>query len=164
MVRVTLLTASLAAVLFGVEVAGMAQPAAAQSLPQVEPAPQSAPVEVTDDQLDQFVSAYEAVQTIQDEIRADMVAAVEAEGLTVDEFNMIAQAMQTPNSPEVPPQQAEPFMAAAEQVAAIQVTAQEEIEAAIEAEDLAVEEFEQILQLAQQDPALQEQINQRLQQ
>lgn len=54
-------------------------------------------------------------------------------------------------------------MAAVEQVAAIQADVRGEITAAIEAENLTVGEFEQILLMVQQDPGLQEQINQRLQ-
>lgn len=157
--RGTLIPGSLMAVLLGV---GAVSPLA---MAQVVPPPaQPAPVEVTDEQLDRFVSAYQALQVIQQENQAEMLAAVEAEGLTVDEFNAMAQTMQSPAGADaLPPQQAEPFMAAAEQVSAIRADVRDEMAAAIQAESLTIEEFEQILMMARQDPMLQEQINQRLQ-
>jgi len=47
-------------------------------------------------------------------------------------------------------------------VTAIQTDVQAEMQAAIQAEDLTIAEFEQIFAMAQQDPALQQQIIQRL--
>ena len=62
------------------------------------------------------VDAYEAIQTIQQAVQADLVAAVEAQGLTVDDYNAIAASQQSPEAAaEVPPEQAEQFSAAAEQ-------------------------------------------------
>lgn len=100
---------------------------------------------------------------IRQETQSELIAAVEAEGLTVEEFNAIAEVQQSPEAAsEVAPDQAEKFNAAVEQLSVIQAEAQAEIEAAIEAERLTVEEFEQILALAQQDPALRAEITQRL--
>ncbi|MBW4485040.1 MAG: DUF4168 domain-containing protein [Tildeniella torsiva UHER 1998/13D] len=154
-----------ATLLLGVPAAAVAQeqeaPAAAQ---QEAPAPaQVAPVEVSETQIDQFVSAYQAIQTIQQAVQADLVAAVEAQGLTVDDYNAIAASQQSPEAAaEVPPEQAEQFSAAAEQVATLREGARTEMQAAIEAEALTVEEFEQIMAQAQADPALQQVIVERL--
>ncbi len=158
MLNATRLTSSFVAVLLGLGAVGMAQPAVAQLPPSTQPAP----AEVTDEQIDQFARAYLAVQTIQQEIQTEMVAAVEAEGLTVDEFNAMAQTLQASGGSELPPEQAESFMAAADQMATIQSSVREDMAAAIQAENLTVEEFDQILLMAQQDPSLLEQINQRL--
>lgn len=160
MKRGALIPGSLIAVLFGVGAISVSPSAVAQLPPPTQPAPLES---VTGEQLDQFVSAYQAIQVIQQETQAEMLAAVEAEGLTVDEFNAIAQTMQSPTGADLPPQQAEPFVAAAEQVSAIQADGRNEMAAAIQAESLTIGEFEQILLMAQQDPMLQEQINQRLQ-
>ena len=71
---------------------------------------QSAPVEdVTDEKLDRFVSAYQIIQGIQQETQSEMLAAVEAEGLTGAEFNAIAQTMQSPAGANIPSQQVEQF-------------------------------------------------------
>ncbi|MBE9140489.1 DUF4168 domain-containing protein [Nodosilinea sp. LEGE 07088] len=154
----TLLKGLLAATLI------LGAPAAAVAQEQTEPAPsQAAPIEVSENQIDNFVSAYQAIQNIQQAVQPEIVAAVEAEGLTVDDYNAIAAAQQSPDTAaDIDPTQAEQFAAATEQIAALQANAGQEMEAAIEAEDLTVDEFEQILAQAQQDPALQQAITERL--
>lgn len=157
--KAILVSSSIAAILFGGMSAAVAVPTVAQS-----PMPaQSESVNVTDEQLDSFASAYTEIVTIQDESTAEIVAAVEAEGFTIEEFQAIAQTL---NSPEgaaaIPSEQAEQFASAAEAVTTIQTDAEAEMQAAIQAEDLTVAEFEQIFAMAQQDPALQQQIIQRL--
>lgn len=139
-------------------------PAAAVAQGQEAPAPaQAAPVEVSETQIDRFVSAYQAIQTIQQSVQAELVAAVEAEGLTVDDYNAIAEAQQSPETvAEVAPDQAAQFAAAVEQVVALREAAREEMQAAIVAEDLSIDEFEQIMAQAQQDPTLQAKIAERL--
>jgi len=160
MKRGILIPGSLMVVLWGVGAVNVSPSAVAQL-----PSPtQSAPVEdVTDEKLDRFVSAYQIIQGIQQETQSEMLAAVEAEGLTGAEFNAIAQTMQSPAGANIPSQQVEQFMAAVEQVSAIQSDARDEAVAAIQAERFTIGEFEQILLMAQQNPTLQEQINQRLQ-
>lgn len=141
-------------------------PAAAVAQDQEAPAPapaQVAPAEVSETQIDRFVSAYQAIQTIQQAVQADLVAAVEAQGLTVDDYNAIAESQQSPEAAAaVPPEQSGQFAAAAEQVATLREGARTEMQAAIEAEALTIEEFEQIMAQAQQDPALQQVIVERL--
>ncbi|NMF83334.1 DUF4168 domain-containing protein [Nodosilinea sp. P-1105] len=149
----------------------IAAPAAAvaqqpETAPQPEMAPQPTPepqVELSPAQIDSFVNAYQAIQMIQQEVQADLVAAVEAEGLSVDDYNAIAESQQSPEAAaEIPAEQTEQFAAAVEQVSTIRASARDDMEAAIQAQDLTIEEFEQILTQAQQDPALQQEINQRL--
>ncbi|WP_035991573.1 DUF4168 domain-containing protein [Leptolyngbya sp. KIOST-1] len=157
MLKAALLSGSLAAVLLGLSAAVLPAPGLAQA-----PAPQTTPLDLDDDQLDRFVSALQSVRGIEQATQAAIVAAVEAEGLTMDEFNRLVQTLQESNGAELPPPQVAPFRTAAEQVVAIQSAGYETMAAAIQAEDLTVEEFDQILYQAQRDPVLLEQINQRL--
>lgn len=158
----TLLKSLLAATLMlGVPAAAIAQ---GQETPTpAEPAQSDlAPIEVSESQINRFANAYRAIQTIQQVTQAELVAAVEAEGLTVDDYNAIAQSQQSPDVAEIPAEQAEQFAAAATQVATLRQAAREDMQAAILAEELTITEFEQILAQAQQDPALQEAIVERL--
>jgi len=159
MKKAILVSSSIATVLVGSLSAAWAAPSVAQA-----PVPaQSEPLNITDEQLDSFANAYLEIVAIQDESQAEVVAAVEAEGFTVEEFQAIAETL---NSPEgavaIPPEQEEQFISAAEAVTAIQTDVQAEMQAAIQAEDLTIAEFEQIFAMAQQDPDLQQQIIQRL--
>ena len=151
----TLLKSLLAATLI------LGAPAAAIAQAQETAAPTQ--IEVSEGQIDRFVSAYLAIHAIQQEVQAELVAAVEAEGLTVDDYNAIAESQQAPTAEtEVSPEQAEQFAAAVEQVTTLREGARQEMQAAIAAEALTIDEFEQILAQAQQDPALRAQISQRL--
>lgn len=152
-----------ATLLLGVPAAAVAQEQESPAPAEAQAAPaEAAPAEISETQIDRFVSAYQAIQTIQQAVQADLVAAVEAQGLTVDDYNAIAASQQTPEAAAVPPEQAEQFAAAAEQVATLREGARTEMQAAIEAESLSIEEFEQIMAQAQQDPALQQVIVERL--
>ncbi|TVQ19347.1 MAG: DUF4168 domain-containing protein [Leptolyngbya sp. DLM2.Bin15] len=154
-------SALISMVLIGAPGAGTAF--AQETLPSQPPQAAPASPEVSDSQIDSFVSAYQSIQQVQSQAQQEMIAALEAEGLTVEEFQMIAQAQQSPEpSSSVSPEQAEQLAAAAEQISAIEASAQEDIQLAIQAEGLTPEEFNQILALVQQDPALQEKINQQL--
>ncbi|MBE9080074.1 DUF4168 domain-containing protein [Romeria aff. gracilis LEGE 07310] len=137
-------------------------PTEAQQIDPAEPTPPQA-MELSESQIDGFVSAYQAIQAIRAETQPQLIAAIEAEGLTIDQFNAIAQTQQTPEATtEIPSDQAEQFSAASEQVDDIRAGARADMEQAIQAEGLTVEEFEQIFAMAQQDPELQQQIIQRL--
>ncbi|WP_081972503.1 DUF4168 domain-containing protein [Leptolyngbya sp. KIOST-1] len=157
----TVLNSLLAAtLLLGVPAAAIAQ---GQEAPAPAQAEQPTQVEVSEGQIDRFVSAYQSIQAIQEAVQAELVAAVEAEGLTVDDYNAIAESQQSPETAaEVPAEQAEQFAAAAAQVTTLRQGAREEMQAAIAAEEMTIEEFEQILTQAQQDPALQQAIVERL--
>ncbi|MFH7241252.1 MAG: DUF4168 domain-containing protein [Spirulina sp.] len=124
------------------------------------PAPQT---QLSESQIDRFVSAYQAIQAIQEEIQPDLIMAVESQGLSVEDYNRIAEAQQSPEmAANIPADETEQFAAAVEQVRAIRAEAQAEMETAIQAENLTPEEFGQILTLAQQDPQVQAIISERL--
>ncbi|WP_008316841.1 DUF4168 domain-containing protein [Leptolyngbya sp. PCC 6406] len=158
MVTSKLLRGSLAALLL------IGFPSAGAALAQTqEPLPQQPQIQVSGGQIDLFVNAYKAIQQIQQDIQPELVAAVEAEGLTVEEFNTIAQAQQAPETAEqVPPEQVQQFAQASEQVVELQQAARADMQEAIQAEGLTLEEFDAILEAAQQDPTLRAEINQRL--
>lgn len=124
------------------------------------PTPQT---QLSDSQIDRFVSAYQAIQAIQAEVQSDLIMAVEAQGLSVEDYNRIAAAQQSPETAAtIPTDEAEQFAAAVGQVRAIRAEAQAEMETAIQAENLTPEEFGQILTLAQQDPQVQAILRERL--
>lgn len=63
---------------------------------QTQPAqPQVEAIEPTDEQLDAFAAATIDIVQIQEAAQKQMQAAVEEAGLTIEEYNQIAQAAQT---------------------------------------------------------------------
>ena len=119
-VRKSLLTLSIAAAL-GVSGAVMAQQEYQQEQQQdpqqqqQQQPPEQEPIDVSDEQLDQFVEAQEAIMGIQEDFSArlenvedpeeaqaiqaeandEMTAAVEETGMSIEEYNEIAMAIQT---------------------------------------------------------------------
>lgn len=68
----------------------------AQPETQTQPAmPQVEAIEPTDEQLDAFAAATIDIVQIQETAQQQMQAAVEEAGLTIEEYNQIAQAAQT---------------------------------------------------------------------
>lgn len=150
------LTGTVAAILL----MGASGGAALAQAPEPAPTPQA---QLSETQIDSFVSAYRAIQAIQEEAQSDLIMAVESQGLSVEDYNRIAEAQQSPDmAAEIPAEETEQFVAAVEQVRTIRTEAQAEMEAAIQAESLTLEEFGQILTLAQQDPQVQAAISERL--
>ncbi len=67
-----------------------------EQAPQTQPAqPQVEAIEPTDEQLDAFAAATIDIVQIQETAQQQMQAAVEEAGLTIEEYNGIAQAAQT---------------------------------------------------------------------
>jgi hypothetical protein len=115
--------------------------------------------------VERFANAYTAIQDTQAEAEAKMVAAVEAEGLTLEEFNSLVAAAAQQNSDvstTMPAETAEQFDSAIEQIIAIRTDAQSEMQSEIVAEGLEIETFNTILEQARGDLELQERIRAEL--
>lgn len=119
----------------------------------------------TDREINDFANAYRSIQTIKQDAEADMVEAVEAEGLSVEQFNTIVDnqldtegATLTETSKEEEAQ----FEAAVDSIIAIRQSAELEMQSAIENEGISVEKFNQIIDQASQDEALKQQISNQL--
>lgn len=136
-----------------------ALPAAADPVPQA----QDPAAEVSAANVERFANAYAAIQDTQAVAEAKMIAAVEAEGLTLEEFNSLVAAQQSSDvSTTMPAETAEQFDSAIEQIIAIRTDAQAEMQSEITAEGLEIEEFNSILEQARGDLELQERIRAEL--
>ncbi len=138
------------------------QTPAEQNNPAVTPEKNTS-IEVNDEEIQSFASAFEVVQTIQGESRQKMVEAIEEQGLTIKEYNELLRQQQQPESNDsqasnVSAQKQEQFQQADAQIEQIEKEAQAEIETAITNEGLQVERFQQIWIAVRQDPELQQQV------
>lgn len=123
----------------------------------------SSPTEVSATDIERFANAYQSIRETQEEAEAQMIAAVEAEGLSLEEFNALVAAQDNPEeSQPIPAETAAQFDSAIEQIVAIREDAQSEMEAEILAEGLEIAEFNAILEQAQEDEDLQQQIRSEL--
>ncbi|MFP4298651.1 MAG: DUF4168 domain-containing protein [Spirulinaceae cyanobacterium] len=132
--------------------------------PPMTEAPQA---NVNEEDLQRFVVAMTQVQTIQQDAESQMLEAVEEQGLTVERFNTLAQVQQNPETQaevNVSPEEDRQFQQAIQEITTIRQEAENEMEAAVQREGLEVEEFNEIALVVQQNPSLQQQVMEMMQQ
>ncbi|NJL83232.1 MAG: DUF4168 domain-containing protein [Chloroflexaceae bacterium] len=140
-----------------------AQETAPQPVEPVET--EAAPAQVETAELEKFANALKAIQTLQKESQEEMVQAIEGQGLSQERFGEILDVQQAPESqPETPPspEELEKFEKAQTEISTIQDNTRQEMEQAVTAEGLEVERFKQIFASVQQNPELQQQVQQYL--
>jgi hypothetical protein len=121
----------------------------------------------TDKEISDFANAYRSIQSIKQDAEAEMVEAVEAEGLSVEQFNAIVdnqidnETGELSNTSEAETAQ---FESAVDSIIAIRQNAELDMESAIQNEGISVERFNQIIDQASQDDALKQQISDQLSQ
>lgn len=120
---------------------------------------------VSDAQLSKFAKAFTGIQAISQNAQQEMTQVVEKEGMEIQRFNEIYQANLDPQMEvdltEEEEQQHKNIIAEVEK---LQVSVQQEMEQAIAAQGLSIEEYESIIAQLQADPALQERLRASLQQ
>ncbi|MEX2641215.1 MAG: DUF4168 domain-containing protein [Balneolales bacterium] len=142
---------------------------AAQAQFQQE-APQQEPIEVSDGELDTFVEGLVKAQEVQNDSQMKMIELVEDDGLGVEKFNEIHEAMTIAmqsgeEEPEVEAssEEMESYHELSSRIEEISMEADEEITSAIEDEGMEMPRFQEILAAVQTDPELQQQIQQKMQ-
>ena len=119
----------------------------------------------TDEELEKFAGAVMQVMTIQQEGQGEMIGIIEEHGMTVERFNEIMmQAQEMPlEQVEATEEEKETYLEVIEMIDEIQIGLEEELVEAIEEEGLSIEKYEEIMQEYQQNPELQQLIQQMLQ-
>jgi hypothetical protein len=139
-------------------------PTEAEPASPVQAQPQPA-AEVSSEDIEKFARAIAQLQTIQQETQTELLQIVEGQGLTPDRFNQIAEAQQNPQAAtdvEISDEELQSFEQAANESTAVRQQTQTRFQEAVQAEGLEVEQFNQILAAVQQDPALQQEVEQIL--
>lgn len=109
-----------------------------------------------------FVKAYQAIQTIRDEAEEKMAAAIAAEGLTIDEFNTLADQAFAGNLPSPEEDATQKFEAAIERIAILREEAEDVMTTAIEKAGISVNRFNEILEQSDKDSELYERIGNQI--
>ncbi len=117
--------------------------------------------EFTDDEIRMFASAVKAAEEVQQDSHQKIQDAIEAEGMTMQEFNQTHQKMQNPDVDVNPEKQAK-FENAFQKVNQIQAETDGKIREEIEEAGLDYEKYHQIMNAYRQDPELQQKVNEHL--
>lgn len=123
-------------------------------------------IDVTSNEIDQFVEAAIKAQDAQMEAQQEMIDVVDEEGISVETYNQIAQAVQMGQPVEdidVTAEQLEQYDRASELIEEIEETLRSNIEEVVENTGMDFERFQEINMAAQQDPALRQQIEEKMQ-
>lgn len=122
--------------------------------------------EVTDEELNRFVTALQTVQEIQIETQATMSEAIEAQGMTEQRFSEIHNAQRNPEidlTAEITEAEEETYEAVLAQLISLQRGAQEEMQDAVASEGFNVQRFNEIIMAIQQDQELAQRVQEMLQ-
>lgn len=120
-------------------------------------------VDVTDEELREFVNVSMVAQEIQMGAQTDMVDVVEQEGLDVETYNLIAESRyneQPDENLDVSDEEIEKYESASAAVSELERELDQEMTEAIEDEGMSRERFMELNMALQQDPELQERVQQ----
>lgn len=116
-------------------------------------------------ELEQFAELIAKLYTIDQQTTEQIVSIIEKEGMSVDRFNAIVKwkkdPQQTPN-PSVSDAEMESFKKSVTKIAQLQEQADTKIKEVFQSQGLQVERFNQILEAVREDPNLQNQVQQIL--
>ncbi len=118
----------------------------------------------SDDELQQFANAVVQVISIQQEGQNEMIAAIEDNDMNVQRFNEInMQAQQMPlEDVEATEEELENFQKANEAVEQVQIELESVLIGSIEDEGLSIEKYEEIMAEYQQNPELQQRVQEMM--
>ncbi len=119
--------------------------------------------DLSDEQLQAFVNSANRVMAIHEEAEEKMVQTIEEHNLDVETFNQILQARQTEQVPEADPEKVEAFQKAFPEVLNEQQRVNAKIEASLQEEGLDIQTYENIMMAYQQDPEVQQRVNELIQ-
>ncbi|TVQ96091.1 MAG: DUF4168 domain-containing protein [Spirochaetaceae bacterium] len=126
----------------------------------------SGPIEVSDGELRQFVTALQDVEAVQQVVQSEMIAALDDHEISVERFNELYQAQHDPSFDITTPasqEEQDRFALAERDLQGIQQEGQAEMLSAVAEGGLDVERFNQIYVALTQDPNLQQRIQRMLQ-
>lgn len=127
---------------------------------------QAAEVDLSDEEMEQFVEAIVKAQELQMESQEEMMDIVEGEGISVEMYNQITQAQQMGQSEEDIDASAEDmqnYNNALEKIMEVEERLEPQMVEAIEETGMDMERYQEINMAVQQDPELQQRIQQELQ-
>lgn len=137
--------------------AAMAQTPPPQQVPQQQ---QQQEIEVSDAELEKFAEAYQGIQVANQDAQKRMIAVVEEEELEIGKFNEIHQARMQNQEVEASEEDLQRHAKAVEKIEEMQPQIQSEMEKIITDADLTVDRYQQIATAMQNDPQLQQRLQQ----
>jgi hypothetical protein len=135
--------------------------AQAQVQPSQESQEEASQIEVSDQELEKFATVIQDLRSIRMESRNEMSQALEEIGLSPEVFREILQAKQDPEAEsDASEEELQKFDSATQELSQIQRETQSDMKEAVESQGLEVARFQQILSAVREQPDLQKQVQQ----
>ncbi len=112
--------------------------------------------DITDEELDQFAGAMEAIQPITNQAQAQMAETIDDSDISMERYQEVAMAQQQGREVDLNPEEQQQLQEIEDQMQALQAEIQEEQIKGIEETGMTVQRFQQISAALQQDPELQQ--------
>jgi len=120
--------------------------------------------EVTDGEIEKFVSAVKEVQLINQQAQQEMIKAIQNKDLEVQRFNEMYAASQDPQTElDASAEETQKFNNINKEIIKIQTNSGQKMEEGIKDQDLTVERYQEINAAIQNDPALMQKVQKLLQ-
>lgn len=118
----------------------------------------------SDSELESFANAVVQIMSIQQQGQQQMIAKIEEADMTVQRFNEITMQVQEMgvDQVEMSEEEAEVFIILSEEIEQIQINLEDIMIDTIEDEGITIEKYEEIMAAYQQDPELQQRVQQLL--
>ncbi len=118
----------------------------------------------SDSELESFANAVVQIMSIQQQGQQQMMAVIEEADMTVQRFNEITMQVQEMgvDQVEMSEEEAEVFIILSEEIEQIQINLEDIMIDTIEDEGITIEKYEEIMAAYQQDPELQQRVQQLL--
>ncbi len=110
-------------------------------------------------ELQSFIKANQRIIAIQKNSEAEMIKVIEQKGLTVDKFNELAQAQQSPDKKaNVDSKEQQSFVNAANKIMGMQKDINGKMEESIKKEGIDIQTYQQIMFAYQKSPKVKQEI------
>ncbi len=125
---------------------------------------QQATPDISDEELQKFANAFQEVQVENQKIQKDMIAKIEEEGMEVQRFSEIQQAQQNPNQEvEMTAEEEKEIENLMPKLQTIQQESQTVMQEKIKSAGLTMNRYQEIAQMIQQSPELQQKLQSMMQ-
>lgn len=125
---------------------------------------QSQTVEVSDNELEQFATAYKEVQVVTMQAQQEMTKTVQDNGFEVERFNTLYTASQNPeNKLDATEEELKNLEIVVTKIKEMQPAIQKQIETVITKQDMTLTRYQQVVTAVQTDTELQKRLQPKLQ-
>lgn len=133
-------------------------------VPQQMQQQQQTTSDISDEELQKFVDAYQEIQVENQKIQQKMIAKIQEEGMEVQRFTQIQQAQQNPDQEaNVTAEEEKAIQNLMPKLQTIQQESQSVMQEKIEGAGLTMTRYQEIAQMVQQSPELQQKLQSMMQ-